>query len=311
MDVAAMSIHNPGIRKAAILVAGLDSSAADALLDRLDPEQADAVRRAVMELEEVNAEERRRVIDEFRRVRPMVPDASPAGIELNRLPAGSTPFRFLCETEDGKLSQLLSEERPATVALVLAHLPAERAGEVLSRLATPLQIEVVRRMADLDGMDPETVREVEQALEAQLSRQFAAERRREAGPQAVAKILASCDRETRAKILDNLAAEDSTLAERFGRRSLDFAELVRLDDAALSVVFHAADADVMQAALLGASPALVERFLGCLPAAESRRLRRNLAHPDPIRLSDVEEAQRQVAAAARRELDHIMEKSAA
>ena len=69
MDIATISLQDAGIRKAAILVASLDPSAADAILKQLGPEQADLVRRAVLYLDEIDSEERRRIIDEFRRIR--------------------------------------------------------------------------------------------------------------------------------------------------------------------------------------------------------------------------------------------------
>ena len=83
MNAVTMSLDNAGVRKAAILVASLDPAAADALLDRLDPARANLVRQAVMVLDEIETGERQRVLDEFRRIGPMVPDKSPPGIELD------------------------------------------------------------------------------------------------------------------------------------------------------------------------------------------------------------------------------------
>ena len=82
-EFATISLDNAGVRKAAILVASLERSAADALLDQLEPQQADLVRQAVMALDEIETEERQRVLDEFCRIGPMLPEESPAGIELD------------------------------------------------------------------------------------------------------------------------------------------------------------------------------------------------------------------------------------
>jgi flagellar motor switch protein FliG len=328
MDVATISLQDAGIRKAAILMASLDQAAAEVLLHRLGPERADLVRQAVAYLDEIGSEERQRIVDEFRRIGPMVPGPSPSGIELDRLPArpmghagqtflsaassaarqtgisapavgeGLPPFNFLCDAEDEKLAHLLGGERPPTVALVLSNLPPERAGEVLARLPSAVQIEVVRRLVDLDNTDPETLGEIEKALEARWLQQFAVDRRRAAGPEAVARILAACDPVARGRILDNLAAHDEPLAEQFGSRRIAFEELVRFDDAVLLAVYQSAKPEIVLAAFLGAPPALLERLLRRLPREEAKRLRHKLAHPGPIRLSDVEEARRQIAALA-------------
>jgi len=319
MDVATISLHDAGIRKAAILVASLDQAAADVLLRQLGPERADLVRQAVAYLDEIGTEERQRIVDEFRRIGPMLPSQLPSGIELDRMPVGQTflsatgqtgmsapppvgngppPFDFLRDAEDEKLANLLGGERPPTVALVLSNLPPERAGEVLARLAPAVQIEVVRRLVDLDNTDPETLGEIEKALEARWLRQFAVDHRRAAGPEAVARILAACDPAARGRILGNLAAHDRPLAERFGDRPMAFEDIAQFDDAVLLAVYRSAKPEVVQAALLGAPPSLLDRLLRCLSREEAKRLRHKLAHPDPIRLSDVEEARRQIAALA-------------
>jgi flagellar motor switch protein FliG len=330
MDVA-MGNYDAGVRKAAILVASLDAAAADVLFDRLDPARAELVRRAAAAIGEIDPEEQQRVIDEFCRIGPMIPKACTAGIELSSLSVSPLPMRageeavstrrrphpdplpartggwpgeatahfdFLGEADEAGLARLLAEERPATVALVLSHLPPEQGGEVLARLAPALQIEVVRRLVDAEDADPQTVCEVRRALESRLSEQLDADRRGAAAPESAAKILAACASPIRGRILDNLAAEDQPLAERLGRHAMGFDDLVRCDDSTLRGVLAAAGLEVVQAALLGAAPGVSARLLKCLPAKEAKTLRRKLAHPDPIRLSEVEDARRQIAALA-------------
>jgi flagellar motor switch protein FliG len=319
MIAATGNIHEAGIRKAAILVASLDQAAADLLLAQLSPEWADRVREAVMAIDQIDAQQQQRVIDEFRRIGPMIPGECPPGIELDSLaaPTGQTslsapaqaelpappddspPFGFLHETEEEDLSQLLGGERPQTIALVLSHLPPQRAGEVLAHFAPPRQVEVVRRLADLENTDSETLRQIEQALETRLLRQFAVERSRAAGPEAVARILAACPSPVVGGILDNLAQYDPALAEQLGHVPMEFDDVEQLDDATLRAVFRAAGPEVALAALLGSPPPLVERVLGGMTAAKARSLRRKLDCPGPIRLSDVEEARQQIAALAR------------
>ncbi|MEN6459402.1 MAG: FliG C-terminal domain-containing protein [Thermoguttaceae bacterium] len=317
MDVATND-YDAGIRKAAVLVASLGDAVADLLLDELAPEQAEAVRQAAAALDEIGDEERQRVLDEFCRIRPMVPKGSQAGIELSSLPvarsslhggseafrSGLTPFEFLQDADEMRVAQLLADERPATVALVLSQLPPECGGEVLARLAPSLQMEVVRRLVSLEDTDPETLHQVERALESRLSRQLEAERRRAAGPESAARILAACNGPVRGRILDSLAAEDRRLAERLGHATIDFDDLVRCDDATLRTAITAAGPELVQAALLGAAPKVAAKLLGCLPRKEAKCLRRKLAHPDPIRLSEVEEARQQIAAlVVRRQAD--------
>jgi flagellar motor switch protein FliG len=310
-----------GIRKAAILVASLDQRAADRMLDQMDSRQAQRVRQAVMELAEVDPAEQRQIVEEFFRLGPKGLSKPSSDVELEeslarRLSLGSgegpsgeskavggdaRPFRFLQQAGDDKLARILLTERPQTIDLVLAHLAPEQAGAVLARFTRTLQVDVVRRLVDLEETDPEILREVEKALETRLSEQIPMQRRRVAGLAAVSAILEASGQDVGLQILDNLAACDQSLAERFGPERIDFADLIALDDRSLGAVLDAADPEEVTLALVGASPALVERVLSLYAASDAEPLRQQLENPGPTRLSDVEEARERLAELAGRQ----------
>ncbi|MBN2579315.1 MAG: hypothetical protein JXB10_10020 [Pirellulales bacterium] len=309
-----LPLTDSGLRKAAILVASLDRGAADAVLEQLGPEPARRVRQAVVALEEIPESEQQEVIVEFFRLgperkiseysseaipnRPAGHDAVPGKFRTEPPPA--PPFQRLREAEGEKLARLLSNERPQTIALVLSHLPARRAGEVLARLAPRLQAEVVRRLVNLEETDPAVFREVEQALEKRLANQVQMQRRRVAGWDAVRGILETSDRDVSAQIMENLAAQDRSFAERLGPPPLEFTDLESCDDAVLAEVFSQADPDWIVPALLGAAPEFADRALRTLPLHEADAIRQRLARPGPLPLSDMETARRRLADAARR-----------
>jgi flagellar motor switch protein FliG len=209
------------------------------------------------------------------------------------------PFQFLQEAEAEKLARLLGAERPQTIALVLSHLPPERAGTVLGRLPGAMQAEVVRRLVDLEEAEPEILREVEESLQSRLSEQVQMQRRRVAGIEAVTGILEATGRHAGSRILDNLSAHDPALAERLGQRTVEFDDLAALDDEVLAEVFESAGCELLVPALVGATEELVGHMLGQVPAGEADRIRRQLKSPGPLRLSDVEEARREVTRLAR------------
>ena len=327
-----MKLSDQGIRKAAILAASLDRATADALLEQLAPDEARRVRQAMVDLDRIDPREQRRVIEEFFRCGPPLPEKHARAVELEDRLAQNTPmsdeqpgdcpdsrkvktglppaeslrtdkarpFRFLREAEGDKLARVLRGERPQTIALVLSHLPAEQAGGVLGRLQADLQVEVIQRLVELEEADPEILCEVEQALESRLSQQVRMQRRRVAGLKAVTGILeASCD-QVAEQILGNLAAHDQPLAEKLRRPAFRFDDLARLDDAALLAVFRAAEPEVAMTALVGAPPELIDRILRQFAVPEAETVRHKLDHPGPLRLSDVETARQQIADLARR-----------
>ncbi len=306
-----------GLRKAAILVACLDQNAADLVLDQMAPEQAQQVRNTIMDLGSIDEAEQQRIVEEFYRLGPKPPERYPAGIELDdrlaekfaatgpvsaRASRGAAAvaeepaaFRFLHEAEGDRLARVLAAERPQTIALVLAHLPPDQAGNVLVRLTPSIQVEVVHRLVDLEETDPETLREVERGLLTRLSEQVQIQRRRVAGLSAVKGIVDGSESDVGRKILHNLAVHDRPLANRLGRRPIEFDDLLNLDQTSLRALVAAADAELLTLALVGALPELAERVLWQLPEPEAGRMRHGLEHLGPTRLSDVEEARRRIA----------------
>jgi flagellar motor switch protein FliG len=308
-----------GIRKAAILVANLDRAAADAVLELLGPDQARQVRQAVVVLDDIPDDERDEVLGEFVRLRPGSPtrettdfdrdDRSPGGgwgaasyrerASAEKEPQGK-PFVGLRDAEGEKLAKILSNERPQMIALVLSHLPPHQAGDVLVRFSADLQVEVLRRLVDLEETDPIILREVERTIDARLSQQVKMQRRRVAGMEAVGGILEQSSSDVSLKLLDNLSRRDPRLADRFGPPPFAFEDLDDLDDDTLASVFRSVEPGWIMPALLGASPMLAERALQGLPYDEADEIRFKLNDPGPIRLSDVEAARRRIAEAARR-----------
>ncbi len=311
-----MKTSDANLRRAAILMASLDGPAADRVLEQLPEEDAARVRRMMVELDEIDHHEQQQVIGEFVRSRPNVPATprySPAaahGVELEaglarRLsldayaakPPNSSPqpFRFLHHAQSDTISPVLSGEHPQTIALVVSHLPDERAASLLATLDGPLQADVLRRLMSLDQADPEILLEVERGLESRLREQSQVERRRDAGLASIARMLESAAPNVRRAILANLATHDRHLAGRLRSPSVRFEDLQELDDEALAAVLAAAEPEVARLALAGASPALVDRVLAQLQPAEARKVRRLIERLGPTRLSDVEEAQAELA----------------
>lgn len=318
-----MKKKHRNLRKAAILVASLEEGHARALLDQMSPAQADVLRQAVAGLADVDPHEQNDVIEEFFRIGPLVPDKQPSGLELDdalaaqlsvsprfesreppdeRAAHRAPPFRFLHEAPARSLAPFLEREQPQTIAVIVSHLPADRAAEILAGLPADLQIEVARRLVDLEATDPEILREVERGLESWLCEQVRGDQRRTAGLAALNNILGAASPRAKQHILANLARHDRQLAGKLKiplQPALTFAELEHLDPASLTVVMHHAAGELLVLALAGAPLEFAERVLELFRPAEAQALRDALRNLGATRLSDVEEAQQELAELAR------------
>jgi flagellar motor switch protein FliG len=309
-----MGIKQHNLRKAAVLIASLDPPSASALLAQMSGGQAQAVRRAIDRLGHVDPDERQDVIEEFFRLSPLVPDKQPSGIELGdqlpahlaRSPEAPAAKRvearqsdgFLHEAAPHALARFLEREHPQTIAVVVSHLTADRAAEVLSLLHGELQVDVARRLVDLDETDPEVVREIERGLQLSLGNGTADRPRRKAGLTALGNILEAADPRLKRHLMSRLGPQSRPAPTRPAVEALPsftFADLERLDTASLTVVLHHAQPELLVLALAGAPAAFARRVFELFPADEAAALDDALAHLGPTRLSDVAEAQHELA----------------
>ncbi len=334
------------LRKVAIVLASLDSEAADALIDRMPEERARLVRQALADLASLDPAEQQAVVAEFLRQGNAARQADLAGVEVeadlaqrleldgptywanppassSSLPAAaatkqevgeqslddegrdSEPFAFLHQLAADELVAHLERERPQTLAVVVAFLPADRSADLVSRLPSQVQAEVLRRVSELGELDPQAVREVERGVRQRMARHATGPRPRRRGAGAVASILNSAGREARRQLLESLAAHQPEFAARVApprpaEPEIAFEDLMNLPVLALARILSECDEDVLILALAGAHPAFARRVLDQLPAREARIWRRRLDGLGPTRLSDVERAQQDVVAVARR-----------
>lgn len=292
------------LRKAAVLVAALDSAGADALLERLPPEQAALVRRTLVELPDVAADEEAAVIAEFF---GRSGDAAPtvaADVEFAPSSAATNDesgatFEFLHAAPVEDLGELLAGERPQVVAVVVSHLPAEQAARVVAALPYELQTEVVRRLARLDETDPTILREVEAGLARRFHRRFPLDGRRTAGVGAVKRIFDEAEPALRRQWLTNLSQQDPRLAANLTQPTFTFADLSRLADDSWRLLLDATDEAIAIAALAGAEPEFAADVARRLPRADARRLQQAIDTLGPTRLSDLDAAQDELVRIAR------------
>ena len=216
------------IRRAAVLVASLDEPLAEQLLAELPPAERERVLAEAEQIEELDPDEQRDVLAEFRRLtrgarRPSDDSAVEArfsGSEGARHGGSSTssgergdarPAQTtgpaLIEGDAAAMAELLAHEHPQIVAAALARLGDEQSAAVFAALPPYLQAETLERLASLAAPDEEAVLEVESQLQQRLQQQREHRARTAAGAELVRKILARTPAAQRVYLLERLGGQ--------------------------------------------------------------------------------------------------------
>jgi flagellar motor switch protein FliG len=219
---------------------------------------------------------------------------------LNITSGGQRSLESLEMVDAKSLATFLVNEHPQTVAVILAHLEPEKKGEVLKRLPEALQAEVVLRMANLEHVDPDLIREIDKVLKHQLANTATVEQSALGGVQPVAEMLNVMDKNTETSIMSRLEEKDPLLAEEIRKLMFVFDDIVKIDDRGIQALLKEVPNDKLLLALKTASEDIRSKIFKNISARAAEMLREDLGNMGPSRLSDVEGAQQEIVNAARR-----------
>jgi flagellar motor switch protein FliG len=204
------------------------------------------------------------------------------------------PFDFMRHTDAQQVLSFIQNEHPQTIALILSYLEAAQASMIISGLPAVMQAEVAKRIAKMDRITPEVLREVERVLERKLSTVMGQDFTMAGGIDAVVAIINSADRATERNIMEYLEENDPELAEEIKKRLFVFEDIIRLDDRSLQRVLREVDMKELGLALKGATEELRTKFFKNMSKRAAEMLQEDMDYMGPVRIKDVEDSQQKV-----------------
>jgi flagellar motor switch protein FliG len=204
------------------------------------------------------------------------------------------PFDFMRHTDPQQILSFIQGEHPQTIALILSYLDAPQAALIISGLPAVMQAEVAKRIAKMDRITPEVLREVERVLERKLSTVMGQDFTLAGGIDAVVALINSADRATERNIMEYLEENDPELAEEIKKRLFVFEDISRLDDRSLQRVLREVDMKELGLALKGATEELRAKFFKNMSKRAAEMLQEDMDYMGPVRVKDVEESQQKV-----------------
>lgn len=193
------------------------------------------------------------------------------------------------------LAMVLSHEQPQTIALVLSSLEGTRAADVVEKLPEKMRGDILRRMAVIDSVAPEVLREIGQALTSELKGLVAGGMRRVDGKAVALAVLRRCTAQQQADVIAEIERDSAPLAAELKARLFTFDDLRTLADRDMQTLLREVDTTKLALALKGSTPELKAKILGNLSGRAAQMLEDDLQAMGPVKLSTVEQAQGEIA----------------
>ncbi|KJR98162.1 MAG: flagellar motor switch protein FliG [Peptococcaceae bacterium BRH_c4a] len=212
----------------------------------------------------------------------------------------NVPFSSLRKTEAKHLFNFIRDEHPQTMALILTYLHPEQASLILAALPPEQQADVARRVAIIDRIAPEVIKEVEKVLERKMSMIVTHHDQNTGGIKTLVNILNRVDRSTEKTILEELETNDPELADEIRKLMFVFEDIIKLHDVAIQRVLREVDQKDLAKAMRGSNEDVANRIYKNMSKRAADMLREEIQFMGPVRLRDVEEAQQRIVQVIRR-----------
>jgi len=309
-----------GAQRAAIFLLGVGEESAAAIMRHMEPREVQRVGQAMASLSGISDDDLQAVLSDFHEkagaVNPLGIGASDFAQRVMVQALGEEKARSILSKvmpdkartrgiealkwmDAGAVADVIGEEHPQIIAIVLASLDEEHAAAVLKALPAELRPELVNRVARLETIDPAAMEELDKVLEGQLGRSPKTPARAVDGLASAAAIMNRTDAELETEVMEGLRARDAKLTDRISELMFVFEDLAGLDDRGMQRLIREISVDVLVIALKGVDEDLQEKFFSNMSSRAADMLREDLEAKGPVKLAEVETAQKDIVAMAK------------
>jgi flagellar motor switch protein FliG len=310
-----------GVQKAAILFITLGPDAASGIIKKLPESEIQKITYEIANITSVRSDQKDEILDEFVQINKAKDFILEGGMDYARTLLGKAlgaqrakeimekvteatqqyrPFSIARKADAHQLLNIISNEHPQTIALVLCYLQPDKAGQILSSLPEDVQSEVALRIASISNTSPAVVKEIEKVLDTKLSSVVKSDMTVLGGVETLVDILNQVDRTTEKNITEGLEKENAELAEKIKESMFVFEDIITLDDVAIQRVLREVETKELALALKGCSEEVANAVFRNQSKRAAAALKEDMEFLGPVRLMDVEKAQQKIVAVIRR-----------
>ena len=202
-----------------------------------------------------------------------------------------------------QVATIIQHEHPQIQTIVLSYLDPEQSAEILSQFPEPVRLDLILRIADLEEVQPAALQELNEIMEKQFAGSAGAQAAKMGGLKAAASIMNYLDTNIEGPLMDAIRETDEDISQQIQDLMFVFENLIDLDDRGMQSLLREVPGELLQKALKDCDDALKEKFFKNMSKRAAEMLKEDLKVMGPIRISDVEAAQKEILATARRLAD--------
>lgn len=204
------------------------------------------------------------------------------------------PFDFIRRAEPNHILNVIHNEHPQTIALVLSYIEPRQAAAIIAALPNEQQAEIIGRIANMGSTSPEYVKEAERILERKITSMGYTDQIAVGGIEAIVNIINSLDRASEKNILESLDVHDSELAEEIRKRLFVFEDIAKLTNQVVQRVLKEISNKDLAIALKLATEDVTKVIFNNMSKRMQEMIRDDMEVMGPVRIRDVEEAQQRI-----------------
>lgn len=306
--------------RAAMLLMSIGEADAAEILKHLGPKEVQRVGTAMSSIPEVRQEQIEGVIrlfleevggqsglgvgaDDYIRnmlTKALGEDKATGLIDRILLGGNTTGLDTLKWMEPRAVADIIRNEHPQIQTIVLAYLDPDQAGEVLAQFQEKVRLDIIMRVATLESVQPAALQELNSILEKQFSASAGTQAQTLGGVKTAAEIMNYLESSIEAEIMDGIKEVDEDLATEIADLMFVFDNLIDLDDRGIQMLLREVSTDSLKIALRGADATLSDKILANMSKRAAEILRDDMEAMGPVKVSEVELAQKEILSTARR-----------
>ena len=308
------------VQRAAVLMLLLGEDLASNIISYLDPKEVQELGAAMVSVADMSQEAVNAVLDQFVDLlkrqtslslgtteyvetvlkRALGPDKASSVLSRIMPNRASRGLEILQWMDARAIAEMIKIEHPQVTAIILSVLEAEVAADVLAYLPNDTRPEVIQRVASLDTIQPSAMEELESIMKKQFSNNASSSSSSFGGVKAAAKIMNFTKVELEGPILQGVGQIDEELALRIQDNMFSFENLAAVDNRGIQALMRAVEPDMLMTALKGAADVVKDKFLDNMSSRARGMFVDDMEAKGPLRMTEVEDAQKKVMRAARK-----------